>query len=512
MSQAQNRWLIMSALFVLLVLVNIDYTALNVALVTISLEMDTSLNTIQWLLSGYVLAWAAMVIPAGRLADIFLKKSVLLTGVWLFILGSVMCGLAHTIEWIILGRIIQGIGGALFAPPVYTLTFSVFPAHRRGFAIGILGVACGLGLAIGPSFGGVMIQWLSWRWIFWLNVPLCLITVLITCLAVKEQKSELTTSQDKFDFIGSILLGTSMIVLMFGLNEIEHWGINDPNLWMILAAAIVLFGLFLFSQCKQTHRLIPAGLFANRSFVGCLSAYLIFSMGFSVILVAMGLYLQNPRHFSAYETGLIFLAMTIVLGLFSPFGGRLTDRLDPRIPICGGMLIFAIGIGLCACLNATSAIGLIIAALLFAGLGMGIALPSLNATMLRTVSEDIISTASGVFTMGSTIGNTLGVIFSTSFIVGIAIPKLNRLLAQVDFIPSPKEQAALTEYLSQAHPEIGLLESIKQMDTTTLIQYIEQAFVGSMAWLMGIMGLLIVLAVIIAGRTIKLKPVDIQTQ
>lgn len=477
--EAMRPWTLLLAMVFLILLLNIDYTAVNIALVVISKELETDLNTLQWLLSGYVLAWAAVVVPAGQLADIFGKRRMLTLGITLFALSSLWCGLSQD-EWVLIaGRLAQGMSGALFVPPLYTLVFSAFPEDKQGLALGALGAGAGIGLAVGPTFGGVLLEVLSWRWIFLINVPLCLLTVLVTLICAEREPWRV--SDHKFDLPGSILLGISLVLIMFGLNQMEVWGTLSSSVWGFIATGILILMFFLYSSRTKPNRLIPLGLFKNVPYLGCVLGFAIFEFIFSVVLVIVGLYLQNVAGYTAYESGIIFLSMTLAFGLLSPFGGKMTDKMDARIPACLGMALVAMGTTIAIFFSAQAELTRIMISLLFIGLGLGVALPAFNAAMMKTIDTKILSTASAVFIMFACLGNSLGVVSSTSLLVGLGEPTLKETLDKAMPTLTAIDLNNIYTVFGSAYRDLNLLQGL---DIKGLIILMNEAFVQANSWIM----------------------------
>lgn len=498
-AESLRPWALLLAMTFLILLINIDYTAVNIALVDISKELDANLNTLQWLLSGYVLAWAAGVVPAGQLADIYGKRRMLLLGIFIFTLSSLWCGVATSEHMMIIARIFQGLGGALFVPPLYTLTFSSFPPEKQGFAIGMLGAGAGIGLAIGPTFGGTLLELLNWRWIFYVNVPLCFSTILIAMMSTEKESS--VVSEHRFDFIGSFLLGASLVAIMYGINQMEVWGVLSASVWSFIGAGVVLLLAFWVSSRNKENALIPAGLFKNVPFLGCTIGFMIFELIFSVIIVTVNLYMQNVIGYTAYESGILFLAMTLAVGFLSPVGGKMTDRMDARVPACLGMGLVAIGTSMLIATGISTPLAYLLSALLFIGLGLGIALPSFNAAMMKTVDAKILSTASGVFVMFAGLGNTLGVVASTSLLVGLGEPYLATIIHRSGQEFSSTQLEAIHEVFGSAYRDLNLLNG---MDVSSLTQWMNEAFVDANSWIMISITIICMIAFVVSLKTIKI--------
>lgn len=502
-SPQKSPWVILFAMVILIMLINVDYTAVNIAMVGIAEEIKVELNTLQWLLSGYVLAWAAFVIPGGRLADIYGKRRMLLWGVSIFMVSSIICGAVNSTQALIASRVAQGFGGALFVPPVYSLLFDVFPEDKRGFAIGMMGVGAGIGLAIGPSFGGFLMQTLGWRWIFFINGPLCFIVIVAVMMCVKKEPARL--SQAKLDLLGSMLLAFSLATGIYTLNQTEVWGLSDKRIWVFFAVAIGLAVTFTLNMRGKENRLIPEGLLKNRAFLGTMIGFSIYAFSFSVVLVIIGLFLQNVLGYSAYEAGIIFLAMTISLGILSPYGGKLTDSMDARVPICGGLFLLTCALIAAGFMDDRSHLYTVATVLLLVGLGMGLAFPALNAAMMKTVDSSMLSTASGTFTMSCCSFNTVGVVVSTSLLVGIGRVKMDRFIELGQTSVDARTQEALVTLLSSAYRDMNLLNFRSAEDIQVLVTYLNSSFVNSMSFIMWITAGLTMLATITSYKMIIVK-------
>ncbi len=498
-----QRMSILSSMLVLIFLINIDYSAVNIAMVSIAEEVHGDLQTLQWLLSGYVLAWGLLVIPAGRLADIYGKRRLFIYGVTLFTISSILCGLATSSWFLILGRVLQGFGGAMFVPPVYSLLFSSFPSHKQGLALGLLGASAGLGLAAGPSLGGMLLTLCGWHWIFFINVPLCLVAIALVAWATEKEPARLL--DEKLDKFGSVLFAGAMTAIMLGLNQTERWGVDSPLFWTVIISGVVGLAIFCVWQRISSNRLIPAGLLTNPAFIGCMLGFAIFQITFSSILVTMALYLQNILGYSAYEAGMTFLAMTLALGALSPVGGKLADKMDVRVPIVGGMLILAVALFLVSQLTVEATLIQVSTALLLVGLGLGLSFPVLNAAMMKAVPAEMLSTASGVFVMGATIGNSLGVIISANLLVFLGKSKLASLLSVQNIDLSPDQYNSLVALLSSLHQDLSALKGLDDVILAQVLGYCKESFVGAMSVTMLIGVALALLAAAMGAWLIKLE-------
>ncbi len=254
------------AISLMALMINFDYTAVNLSLVTIATHLHTDLNTIQWTLSGYMLAWAALTIPAGRQIDRFGEKRMCLIGISLFLLSSILAGLSENAWMLISARILQGVSGAIYVPTLYALIFKHFNQHKLGFAMGLLSVGVGFGMAIGPTLGGLILHYFGWRWIFLINIPIALLGSLIIYRCAGQDQMQ--TTLKKSDNIGAIILGLSLIVLIFSLSKVQIWGAGSTHFIAAILAAFLLFlGLILWQSKAGREPIIPFQLFLNKPWV-----------------------------------------------------------------------------------------------------------------------------------------------------------------------------------------------------------------------------------------------------
>jgi len=492
-----RSWIVLISIGVLVFLLNIDYTAVTLALVPISEEINADLNSLQWLLSAYMLIWAAFVIPAGRIADLYGKRNTLIAGLALFMLGSCLTGLGHSIEILILGRVLQGFGAAIFTAPAWALIFTTASPEKQGFVMGIILSFAGFGLASGPTFAGFIIEEASWRWIFYINIPLGLIVIAI--LKFYGAKDILPKGQQKIDYVGTLLLAAGLCVFVYTLNEIEVWGPKSLYLWGGLTLGVMLIAGFIFRDRKQKIRMIPSHLFKNRPYMAASVGVFLIAMNFSMVLVLMGLYLQNTLHYSSYEAGLIFISMTISMGFLSPIGGKMIDAFGLKGPMVLGALCTALGVGLLAFLGTDSSLIYIVTALFIVGTGLGAYFTACNIAIMRAVPQEDLTVASGVYTMFMMVGNTLSIILATSFVVLFG---RNHLLqsSQIQGVPlSPQQHQDLVAIISKVEHSASQLTDFPPELVPQLLSWTDQAFVYGLTLNMMIGTLF---ALVAAGLTI----------
>ncbi|HUX78671.1 MAG TPA: MFS transporter [Alphaproteobacteria bacterium] len=470
-----RSWMVLISIGVLIFLINIDYTAVNLTLVPIAEEIKADLNSLQWLLSGYVLVWAAFVIPAGRVADFYGKRNTLIAGLTLFMAGSCLTGFGHSLEMLIFGRVLQGLGAAIFSAPAWAVIFTTASPEKQGFVMGVILSFSGFGLAAGPTLAGFIIQEASWRWIFYINIPLGLLVIAI--LQLYGQKDILLNVKQKIDYISTFLLATGLCIFVYTLNDIEILGIKSFRIWGGLGLGVLLIGSCFLRDRTQKIRMIPPHLFHNKAYMAASVGEFFMAINFSLVLVMMGLYLQNTLNYSSYETGLIFISMTISMGLLSPIGGKMIDTLGIKGPMIFGSLLTAVALGMMAFLQANSSLYYVITVLFLAGTGLGAYFTACNTAMMRAVPDEDLNVASGVFMMLMMVGNTLSIILSTSFVVLFGRSYLLQNAQQHGLILSSQQQQNLVEVISKVEHSASQLKDFPSEQIPQLLSWINEAFV-----------------------------------
>lgn len=461
---------------VLVFLLDVEYSAVNLALKSISDDTNTTLNFVQWVLSSYVLVWGALVLPASRFGNIYGQRNMLFLGLFLFLLGSVIAGASTTLEILIGGRIIQGIGGAIFLPPCYSIVFATMPKSKQGIGIGIISAMGSLGLAIGPSLSGLILDYSNWRWIFWSNVPLGLLSWVIGYLYIPKDVP--LEAQEKIDWLGVISLTTGLGLCMYALNQIEaSFNLSPTFIASILLGFSALYFFWKWNG-RSPHQTLPSHLFQNRSFLIVISAAFLEGMIFANVLIMMGIYLQNVLRFSSMESGAIFLAMSIPLGIISPLGGKMVDRFAGHIPVIMGSSFLFVSCAMMIFLNQHSSLPYVMISLALNGIGTGLLYPALNTIALKVLKPEELNYGSAAFTMAIMLGNTLSVVLNAGLCVMIGQSKFQSLLSELDFTLTENQKIALKNLIAQIDHGVEQLNSFPDAIKPTLISFLDHAFLS----------------------------------
>lgn len=332
----RSAWLALGVTTLVFFLVVIDVSAVNVAFPSIARDLDTSTATLSWILSGYNITLAALVLLSGRLADSLGRKRVFLPGVTVFAVGSVLCGLAPNVGLLIAARIIQGIGGAILAPTATAVVLPDFPPTKRSTAIGVLGATGGLGAVAGPALGSFLIDIWSWRGIFLINVPICVIVLVAGVKLLRESKNPQARGQ--IDLLG-VAIGTFAITaIMLAIVQSESWGIGDSRVLALFVLGLVLIPVLIRRSANHDEPLIELPLFRYRSFTVANAGVAFYSLAFTSGFLTNTLLLQDLWDQSIIVTGQALLLSPLVSAVTSPLIGRLADRVGHRWILTMGCL------------------------------------------------------------------------------------------------------------------------------------------------------------------------------
>jgi len=397
-------------------------SSVNVALPTIGQDFAMSAVSLGWVNTAFLLSAAAFVIMFGRLGDIYGRKRIYVWGVVVFTISSILIALSRSSTELILYRVMQGFGSSMIFATGMPILISAFPVGERGKALGISVSAVYLGLSVGPFAGGVITQHLGWRYIFWMNLPLGLILMAVILLMLKGEWAEARGA--KLDVVGSLTLGVSLLLTMYGFSTLP----SIPAAVMIAAGLVGLAGFVVYEQ-RVNNPLVDIGLFRHNTVFAFsnLAALINYSATFAVTFL-LSLYLQKLKSLSPQEAGLVLMAQPVVMTLFSPLAGRLSDKTEPRNVASTGMALTLVGLICLVFVKAESSLTYVIACLMLLGLGFALfTSPNTNAIM-SSVERRFFGVAGA---MVSTM-RQLGMMFS----MGILMMLLALMLGQAAIEPS----------------------------------------------------------------------------
>ncbi|AVV46626.1 MFS transporter [Streptomyces sp. P3] len=402
-----NPWAVLVTLSLGFFMTLLDLTIVNIAIPDMMDGLGATLGQTLWTVSGYALTLSALIITASRLGDLHGPRNLFAAGLAVFTLASLACGLAPTPTALIAARVVQGIGAALLTPQTMTLIVAVFPAERRGTAMGVWGTVAGLATLSGPTLGGFLVSALDWRWIFFVNLPIGVAALVLTFLVVPDIRPG---RAHRFDLTGVVLATGALFCLAFGLQEGEnyHWG---AGIWALLAAGATLATAFLLHQRRHQDRepLVPFALFRDRNFTSMTVLVGLVSVAMLGLVLPFNLYLQSVLHLSAVKAGLVLAPSSLVSMTVGPFAGRLADRIGGKYVLLTGLVCYAAGIVAIACIAAPgTAWFAFVPATLLTGLGVGCIIAPMSTEAMRNVPRHLAGGASGVNNTVRQTGSVIG--------------------------------------------------------------------------------------------------------
>jgi len=322
----------------------------------------------------------------------------------------------------------------------------------------------------------------------------------IFALTNKDPKRD---KSKKMDLEGTAYLVVSLVSLMFGLNKSSEWGATSLTFWSVMALSAVSFLLLIRVQRKKSSPLIPMDLLANKAFSTCSAAYVAFSYSFSSALFLLGLYMQSILEYSAMYAGTVFIAMTLTMGVLSPFGGTLTDKIGGRAPIGWGMAVIAVASVLFSTFSPSTSVYQLVGVLVFLGLGFGVVNSALNTVMLKSVKEDEVSTGSGTFTMIGTFANSLGVVISTELLLSWGKKDVFSAIQSSGLSLSWDQLKIVESVMSSTHYDIKKLSEFSPEIFTQLMTHINASFVSAMGSTMLVCAFLSSIGTLIVFKGLK---------
>jgi EmrB/QacA subfamily drug resistance transporter len=399
-----------------------DFTAVNVALPTMEQDFHTNVNTIQWVINAYALTFGVMIVTGGRLADMFGRRNAFFLGSAIFASMSALGGFAPTETWLIVARVLMGIGGALMWPAILGMTYEILPEEKAGLAGGIIIGAAGLGNAIGPLLGGVLTQELSWRWIFFLNVPIAVFAVAVTYWLVQVKEPE--GGERRIDYTGIAALSIGLVSLLIGLDQVDDWGLGDPKVIGLLALAAAMIAAFVQIERRAgTHALIPREIIRNENFTASCVAVLFMAGTFFAALLYLPQIMEKQLGYSALESGVGMLPFLAVFALSSFTAGPLYDRVGAkRLAVVGAALITLGPILFFSLVDEGSGYGALVPGMVALGIGAGSFVPTATTAGVTSVDESQTSLAGGIVYMFQIAGGAIGLGLTTMVFTGSTPP------------------------------------------------------------------------------------------
>jgi EmrB/QacA subfamily drug resistance transporter len=403
-----------------------------VALPSIAADLDASFSDLQWTIDAYALSLAAFMLVAGSLGDLLGHRRVFGLGLSVFTISSLLCGLAPDALFLVLSRAAQGVGGAAMFAASLALLASEFRGRERGMALGIWGATAGASVAVGPLIGGALTSGISWRWVFFVNVPIGALTLAFLVAKVAETRRRHAAP----DWAGAVTFACGLFALVFALIRGNPDGWTSTKVVASFAAGGILLALFVVIELTRREPMLELGLFGNPTFLGASLAAVALSASLYSVLLYITLYLQDILGYSAFQAGLRFLPLTLLVLLAAPIAGRLSSHVPLRLLLGAGLTLTGIGLALMTRVDASSGWTVLLAGFVVAGSGSGLTNPPRASAAIGSVPDEKAGVGSGVN--------------NTALQVGLAAG-----IAAFGAVFQSRVHAVLGEHLAQAAPQLG---------------------------------------------------------
>jgi MFS transporter, DHA2 family, multidrug resistance protein len=404
------KWFLLANIMLGTFMAVLDATIVNTGLPKIMASFGVGLDKIEWVITAYMLANAVMLPTSGWLGDKFGYKRLYFLGLFFFTLGSFMCGISGNENMLIFSRVVQGLGAGTIQPLGMAIITREFPPEQRGIALGFWGISAAASISFGPLIGGWLVDNFSWALMFDVNVPVGIIAMLFTIIIQAEYKSHRIR---KFDIVGfisvTVFLPLTLYTLSEGSSMANSAGWHAPYVLLCAAVSLVAFAVFLTAELTVKEPLIDLRLLKNHNFGLANIIIIVFSLGMFGSTFLMPVYLQNTMGYTALQSGAVFLPVGIIQGIIAPISGRISDKINPKLPIIAGVLLMSLSFYLNSKLSYMTELHTIMLALYIRGVGMGLMFTALSTISLVDIPREKMAQASGITNSIRQLGGSLGV-------------------------------------------------------------------------------------------------------
>ena len=402
-----RKWWTLAAVSFGLFMIMLDNTVVNVALPSIQRDLHVSIESLEWIVTAYALTFAALLITGGKLGDLYGRKLIFIVGIGIFTASSLACGLAPNAGFLIGARMVQGVGAALMNPASLSIITATFAPRERGQAIGIWAGVSAMALAIGPLVGGVIVETINWNWIFYINVPVGILGIVVSWFVITESRD--MSREQSVDIPGLVTSSLGLFALTYALIEGNQRGWSSPEILLLFAASVILLTVFVLVEHRQRLPMLDLSLFKSGTFTGANIVAMLVSLGMFGVFFFVSLYVQNILGYSAIQAGAIFLPMTILIIIVAPIAGKLSDRIGSRWLMGAGMTIVGISLLLYQRVTIHSDFWTLLPSLLLGGVGMALTMAPMTAAAMGAVPVDKAGVGSGVLNSFRQMGGSLGI-------------------------------------------------------------------------------------------------------
>ncbi len=414
-AEENRKWWTLAAVAFGLFMIMLDNTVVFVALSSIQRDLHISTSELEWVVNGYALTFAVLMLTGGKLADMVGRRFIFIVGLVIFTLASLACGLATSAAVLIGARVVQGVGSALMNPATLSIITATFPPRLRGTAIGIWVGVSAMALAIGPLVGGLITEHIDWSWIFFINVPVGILAIVVARLVIDETRD--TSAEQRLDLPGLVVSGVALFALTYALIEANQHGWTSPLIVSLFAVAALGLFAFVVLELRQRIPMLDLSLFRNPTFAGANVVMFLVALAMFGVFFFVSLYTQNILGYSPTEAGASFLPMTILIVLLAPIAGRLADRIGSRWLMGTGLGFVAASLAIFSTLGVASSFWNLLPAMIVGGIGMAFAMTPTAAAAMGSVPVDKAGVGSAVLNSMRQVGGSLGIALMGAIVV-----------------------------------------------------------------------------------------------
>jgi EmrB/QacA subfamily drug resistance transporter len=453
-----------------------DFTALNVALPSIEHDFNVDVGTAQWVINAYALTFGMVIVAGGRLADLFGRRRIFFIGAVFFAVFSLLGGLAHDSVWLIAMRVGMGIGAALMWPAILGMTYAALPASKAGLAGGLILGAAGVGNAMGPLLGGVLTDELSWRWIFFLNVPIAAFAVLVTWLKVHQPA--VSEGDEKIDYKGIATLSTSLLLFLLAFDQAADWGFGDIRVIAMLVVGVLLLVAFAVIEPRVgRNALVPADVFRNAEFRNACIAVLMMSAVFFATVLYAPQFMEVILGYSALKAGVGMAPMLATFAIVSFLAGPAYNRLGAKLAVGIGALGLTIGPFLLSLVNTGSGYGGLVVGLIATGVGAGFFYPSVTTAGVTALDPSRTSLAGGLVYMFQIAGGAIGLGVTTTIFTLTSENRLSDRVHAIGAHVTDQQVSVMHGLLAGTDAGIKAFDKLPQAAQSKVSAFVHTSFV-----------------------------------
>jgi EmrB/QacA subfamily drug resistance transporter len=405
-SEERRKWWTLGAVSFGLFMIMLDNTVVNVALPAIQEDLGADLSELQWIVTGYALAFAALMLIGGKLADAYGRRLLFVIGIVVFTGASLWCGLADSGEMLIAARVVQGAGAALMNPATLSIIAATFPPRERGMAIGIWAGTSALALAIGPLVGGLLTEHLSWHWIFFINVPVGVVAIAASLMLITESKDE---THESLDLPGLATSALGLFALTYGLIEANGYGWTSARIVGSFVVAVVSLASFIVIERRRRSPMLDLSLFRSGTYAGANVTMLLVALAMFGVFFFVSLYMQNVLGYSAVQAGAAFLPLTVIIILVAPIAGKASDRYGSRWLMTIGMVLLGVQLLYLSQLSADATFWNLLPGFVVGGIGMAMTMTPTAAAATRAVPVQKAGVGAAVLNASRQVGGSVGI-------------------------------------------------------------------------------------------------------